>query len=488
MINSYDNITCERVFLPEKVGYPAHKFHDPRDKIKSDLTNTSLDEFDILGFSIQFENDFKNILWILEDALIPITINARKGQLNSEGHPYPIIIAGGPVITSNPMPFSRFFDLMFIGDAEPNLNLFLKLIPKYTQNKITYEELLEYASEIDGIFVPSLNNEVKRGIQQNLSEAQTADYQEYAESLNGKEIFGNNYFIEINRGCPYNCNFCISSYHNSPFRNRSYERIIEAIDIGVKAPGFNAISMIGACVSAHPRFEDICQYIIDIGKRFTVPSIRIEHLTLKIIKLLEEVNTRTITIAPETGSEDLRFEMGKKISDEQIYSIVKDVYESKIRNIKLYLLIGLPNEKNHDIRHSINMLKDFYALGFPKNSIRVNITPMIPKLNTPYGTEVDFFLIENSNYLRKALQTIQKELKNLPALKLRFQNIKNIVKNARLQTLISLGDKETSLFLENYYKEGADFGALRRVENSSDFNLNDYYIKIKNGYSPWKIN
>jgi len=488
LINSYNNIACERIFLPEKIKYPAHQFQDPKNRIKSDLSRALLEEFDVLGFSIQFENDFKNILWILEDALIPITTQAREIQSKENENPHPLIIGGGPVVTSNPIPFGRFFDFLFIGDAEPNLDLFLKLIPKYTSKEISYQDLVKQVQQIEGIFIPSINNKVKRVVQQNLSQSITADHQDYMESPEGNKIFGNNYFIEINRGCPYNCNFCISSYHNSPFRNRSFEKIIESIDKGIKSQGFNLFSMIGACVAAHPRFEDICRYILEKGKKFTVPSIRIEYINSKILRLLEESNIRTITIAPETGSEKLRYGMGKNISNQQIYSVIKEIKESQIQNVKFYFLIGLPNEAEEDIRETIKMIKDFNEIGFGKGALRVNINPMIPKLNTPYENEVDFFLMENVYKLRNTLQMIEKELKNLPSIKLKFQNIKSIIKNARLQTLISLGDKETSQLLEDYYMEGANFGALRRVENRADFNIQDYYIKIKNGYSPWRFN
>lgn len=486
IINLNNNIACEQIFLPDKVKYPANKISNYQ--TRSDISNAPLDDFDILGFSVQFENDFKNILWILDDSSIPLTFQERENQIKDDESLYPLIIAGGPVITSNPIPFSRFFDIMFIGDAEPNLDIFLKIVTNYVNREINYKEFLDHAQKLEGLFVPSLENKVKRVFQKDLSVTQIPDIQDSMKSSDGKNIFGNNYFVEINRGCPFNCNFCISSFHNSPFRNRSYEEVIKAIDKGISFSEFNAISMIGSCVSAHPRFEEICRYLVNKGKRFTVPSIRIEHLNSNLIKILEGGGTKTITIAPETGSEKLRFEMGKKISNQQIYSVIKEIYESQIQNIKLYFLIGLPNETDRDIQDTISMLKDISTLGFSKDSIRVNINPMIPKLNTPYENKVDFYLKEKQDYLRTTLQTITNELKNIHSIKLKILNIKNIIKNARLQTLISLGDKDTSIFLEAYYKEGANFGALRRAENQSDFNVNDYYIKIKNGYSPWKIN
>jgi len=135
LINSYDNIVCERIFLPEKVKYPAHSYITPQSQIRSIENRVLLDHFDILGFSLQFENDFKNVLWILENSLIPISSQARVINREDNGEKYPLIIAGGPVSTSNPLPFSQFFDLMFIGDCEPNLNLFFKIFENYKHKK-----------------------------------------------------------------------------------------------------------------------------------------------------------------------------------------------------------------------------------------------------------------------------------------------------------------------------------------------------------------
>ena len=487
LINAYDRIVCEQIYLPEKVKYPAQRYLDSRTQIRSIENQTLLEQFDILGFSLQFENDFKNVLWILEDSLIPITSQERQELFKQKGIRYPLIIGGGPVATSNPLPFSIFFDLFFIGDSEPNLGPFFKLFTRYLNNEIGYQKFLEDAKTIEGIFIPSLNNDVKRAVQRNLDLAPFPDYQILSRYTENKHLFARNFLIEVNRGCPFKCKFCISSFHNSPFRNRSYEKLTNAIDNGIKSSNFDKVSLIGSCVSAHPKFVELCEYILNKGKKFTIPSIRVEHLNSRIIKLLEQGNVKTITIAPETGSEKLRYLLDKKISNEQIYDTVKKICESKIRNIKFYFLIGLPDEDEEDIDATIKMLKEFDKLGFEKKSLRISINPLIPKLNTPYENKIDVFLNENVNKIKLTYQKIRKELKNLPSIKLKFQDIRDIINNAKLQAFISLGDKDISFLLKNYYLEGANFGALRKAEKLGHFTINDYFKKIKNGYSPWKI-
>ncbi|MFX1389339.1 MAG: B12-binding domain-containing radical SAM protein [Promethearchaeota archaeon] len=488
-INSFKNIACERIFLPDNINikYPASKDFNPKDILRS-LENKILpDEFDILGFSLHFENDFKNIFWILEKAEIPFSYQKRLEIIRSGNVQLPLVIAGGPVITSNPIPFSKFFDLLFIGDSEESLPKFFNLYQRYKEQKINLKEFLDIAKEIEGIFVPAVSNRPRRAILKNIDNSPTPLFQLISKTHKNNSVFEPNFLLEVNRGCPFQCKFCISSFHNSPFRNRSFNSIINAIKESIKISNYETISLIGSCVSAHPKFHQICKYINDIGKRLTVPSIRIDHLTQDLIKIFEKAGIRTITIAPETGSEDLRFALGKKISNEKIITTIKEIRDSLIKNVKFYYLIGLPNETEEDIDDIIELLKSISNLGFPKNSLRVNINPFIPKLNTPYEKEVIFYLTENLSSLLKKYQKLYHELKSLTSIKLKFKNFKNITKNARLQTLISIGDLQVSEILLKTYLNGATFTSLQKAEKELDFSFDNYLLKIRNCYSPWNL-
>ncbi len=488
LINSNDTIACERIFLPDtKIKYPASRDYSTENILRS-LENKILPrEFDILGFSFHFENDFKNILWILEKANIPLTIHERQ-NLNTQGvGRYPIIIGGGPVVTSNPIIISSIFDFLFIGDAESNLILFLNLFQDFKNEKISFQELYDKIIKIEGILSPLINNNVKRAVLKNLDESPIPVSQLLSSITPEKIIFQSNFFVEVNRGCPFQCKFCISSFHNSPFRNRTYENIIKTIDEGMKYSRFETISLIGSCISAHPKFKQICEYIINKGKRLTIPSIRVEHISEEIIKTLESSGIKTITIAPEAGSDKLRYSLGKIISNEKIISILTKIKNSKIKNVKFYFLIGLPNEVEKDIHEIVNLLKTIDQLGFEKDSLRVNINPFIPKLNTPYEKEVTFYLKEELNKLTQKYQLIERELKGLRSVKLKFKNFKKIVKDARLQTIISLGDQKISELLLNYYQNGANYSSLRKAELDYNLSINEYLLKVKECYSPWRM-
>ncbi|MFX0021113.1 MAG: B12-binding domain-containing radical SAM protein [Candidatus Hermodarchaeota archaeon] len=489
LINSFENIACERIFLPEniKITYPATNDYSPK-KILHSLENKILpEEFDILGFSLHFENDFKNVLWILEKAEIPLTCQDRYNISNENSKQFPIIIGGGPVVTSNPIPLSKYFDILFIGDAEESLKSFFESFQHYKNGDLKYREFLDKLVLIEGIYIPGLKNKVNRATIKNLDDSTTPIFQLISKSYEKKPIFEANFFLEINRGCPYQCKFCISSFHNSPFRNRSYENIKQNIDDGLKYSNFDTISFIGSCVSSHPKFMEICEYIINKGKRISLPSIRIDHLNSNIIKILEKANIKTITLAPEAGSERLRFGLGKMIPNDKIISILTQIKASLIKNVKLYFLIGLPGEKDEDIDEIIDILRIFNNLGFERDTIRVNINPFIPKLNTPYGKEIFYYLNENYLDLIKKYQKLERGLKNISSIKLKFKNFKSIIKNARLQTIISLGNEQIADLLLYYYNNGASFASLDKAEKRLNISINDYLQQIKECYTPWFI-
>ncbi len=486
-INSFENVACERIFLPEsKIMYPASKDNSPMKLIRSIENRIQPIDFDILGFSLHFENDLKNILWLLEKGEIPLTFRERE-IARKRMNDLPLIIGGGPVITSNPIPISQFFDFLFIGDSEPNLKLFFEAFLDYKNNEGSYSKFLENVKRIEGIFIPSLSNNVHRVVLKNLNESPNPTFQLLSKFQAEKNIFGGNFFVEVNRGCPYQCKFCISSFHNSPFRNRSYENITNIVKNGIKNSSFNVVSLIGSCVSSHPKFQQICEYIINTGKRLTVPSIRVEHLNNDLIQIFEKGKIKTITLAPETGSESLRYTLGKMISNEKIFSTLSQIRDSQIKNVKLYFLIGLPDETYEDVYEIITFLKNIVNLGFEKNTLRINVNPFIPKLNTPFEKEIESYYKNNNEGLIKKFQLLEKELKNIPPIKLKFGNIKILIKNARLQTMISLGDKKISDLILSYYFKGGDFSALQKSEKEMGFNLDEYLLKIRNCYNPWNV-
>jgi radical SAM superfamily enzyme YgiQ (UPF0313 family) len=487
IINIDERFLCERIFLPEKIVYPAANDNSPKNLIRSLENKVLPTEFDVLGVSVHYENDFKNILWLLDKANIPLHREERKRIQKKQDVIYPLLIAGGPVITSNPLPLSDIFDLFFIGDSENTLIPFFEQLINWKLGDRGIEKLVAKNRKLTNIFIPAINNHPKRGVLERLEDSPNPVYQTISKSKNENTIFERNFFIEVNRGCPFQCKFCISSFHNSPFRNRSYANIIQLIDVAIKATKFEKISLIGSCVSSHPKFKEICEYIIKKGKKLSIPSIRLDHLTEELINLFEKANMNSITLAPETGSEPLRFELGKKISNQKILEIATKIFNSSIRYLKLYFLLGLPSESENDIKNIIILLKELDEIGFERGGVKVNINPFIPKLNTPYGNYVDNYLNKNFDDLISKSQKVNREIRKIRAIKLKFQHPKDLVKEAKLQTLFSLGDTQFSSVLIEYYRNGAKYSDLEIAEKKLGYSTEKYLKKIQQGYSPWKI-
>jgi radical SAM superfamily enzyme YgiQ (UPF0313 family) len=487
MINNNNRFLCERIFLPEKIKYPAANDNLPKNLIRS-LENKILpSEFDVLGVSIHYENDFKNILWLLDKANIPLHREERNRLQKEQDIIYPLLIAGGPVVTSNPLPLSDIFDVFFIGDSENTLIPFFDELVNWKSRDRDIKKLATNIRKLNNIYFPSITNHPRRGVLENLDNSPNPIYQTISKTKKEGTIFERNFFIEINRGCPFQCKFCISSFHNNPFRNRSYANIIHLIEAAIKATVFEKISLIGSCVSSHPKFKEICEYIIKKGKKLSIPSIRLDHITEELISLFEKANMNSITIAPETGSESLRFELGKKISNQKILKVATKIFHSSIRYLKLYFLLGLPYESDDDIKNIIILLKELDKIGFERGALKVNINPLIPKLNTPYGNYVNNYLNENFDNFISRFQQVMKEIRKIRAVKLKSQYPKKLIKEARLQTLFSLGDAQFSSVLIEYYCNGARYRDLEIAEKRLGYSAEFYLKKIQQGYSPWII-
>ena len=251
------------------------------EKIFTDTTNTKLrlNEVDAMGISVSFEVDFLGFFKIFENYNIPFKAKDRNET-------YPIIFTGGPVMTANPEPFVDFFDFIIIGDAE-NIDTHILDVIKQNKEK-TKHEILEELSKVKGIYVPSLTKYTpQEGVTDNNGnpisiEKITSSLSKCITTpiLSDKSFFSNTYVIEMVRGCPQRCGFCLASYLNLPARFCDYEEIISSIDEGLKYT--NKIALLGALITAHPRFDDICKHILERKKTYQNLNCLYHHLELTL--------------------------------------------------------------------------------------------------------------------------------------------------------------------------------------------------------------
>ena len=436
------------------------------ERVYSDSKTTRImrDKINLIGMSFTFDTDFMAIFKFLEWNKYELKANNRKET-------DPIIFAGGPVISSNPEPYKEIFDFMIIGDGE-DVNLEATKLCHELKDKTKSEILLEL-SKMEGIYVPSLNKTVKK-ITKKLTECI------YTPIISDGAFFPNTFILEVERGCANRCGFCLASYLNLPIRFVEYEQIIQTIELGLKHT--NKIALLGAQITAHPRFKDICKHIenkIDNGQEIemSVSSLRVDSFIPEIVNTLVKAGQKNLTLAIEAGSERLRKVINKNLTEEQIYRAIDVARNCGLKGIKFYGMIGLPTETQEDIEEIVNLskrIKQKYK-GF---EINFGFSTFVPKANTPFqwfGREDEKSLEKKSNYLKKELH------------KLGIQISISSAKWDYYQALLSRGDEKLSDYVIEVYKQGGKLGAYKKVAKEMNINT-DYYATETYSYEkqlPW---
>lgn len=435
------------------------------ERICSDTINTKykVTNVKLFGFSFSFDMDFLTIFSMLEKYNIPLKASERNN--------YPLIFAGGPVVSANPEPYKEFFDFFVIGDGE-DTNTKVVEICKNNQNK-SKNEILQILSELDGIYVPLFPKKVKK-LTKKLTECI------YTPIISENAFFKDTFILEMSRGCANRCGFCLASYLNLPLRCVPYDELIKTIDLGLA--NTNKIALLGAQISAHPHFNDVCKYIYDkiqSGQNIemSVSSLRVDAITPDIVKTFVLAGQKNSTLAIEAGSERLRKVINKNVNEEQIFNAVKIAKENGLKGIKLYGMLGLPTETQEDLNEIVRLakrLKDKNK-GF---DISFGFSTFVPKPNTPF----QWFGRENTKSLESKSNFIKKELHKL--------GINAQVSSAKWdywQAVLSRGDSSLNDFVLEVYRQGGKLGAFKAA--AKKLNIDTDHFATKN-YSfeqklPW---
>lgn len=403
-----------------------------------------LDCLDLAGFSMSFEIDILTIIKMLKKYQIPLKNSERNEDT-------PLIFAGGPVLMANPKPYQEFFDFISIGE-KCSLKLALDELKKCTNLK--RDEKLKRLSEIEGIYVPKYPKSKIKITRDNLK-----DEIVYTPILSEKSYFKDTFIIEIERGCPKMCKFCLASYLNIPTRFVPYKKVIEAIDFGLQHT--NKLALMGAYVAGHPDFDKIIEYISsrfeDNPIELSISSLRADLADENLIKLLVKCNQKTATIALEAGSQRLRDYINKNLSDTQILNTLALSQKNGLKGIKIYTMIGLPTETDEDIEALINLAKKMKAqvkkIG-GMFDITISTSTFIPKAQTPFET-VDR---TDKKTLEKRLNYLKKEFHKM-GVTFRPSSIDWDI----IQSVLSRYDESLADLLIEVVEKGGNLGAFKQT-------------------------
>ena len=351
----YNYINEREDCYSERIIYPS---------IRSLETNSPLADFDIISFSLQYDQDYFNALQMLKEADIPLR---REDRTERD----PLIIAGGPCATANPLPLSDFLDIFVIGEAEAILNDFLDLYSDLKKEKISSKDMdlgnkrdLSPFLDIDGLYISEFNNETSIALSDDMSETYHLTYPIVTET-DDKDLmpaFSNSILLNVSRACTRGCRFCMSSYLYRPLRETELNDLLSIAEEARANTGLNKISLIGAAVSDYSKINELTERLKDNGFQVSTPSMRIESITRETLVSLKSSGLKTLTIAPESIY-SLRKRINKDISDEDVFRVINDALELGF-NIKLYFLIGLPYETQDDIEELANMMKQIDSMKY----------------------------------------------------------------------------------------------------------------------------
>ena len=445
LFNAMDGISCERVFLPETPS-PA----------RSCETGRELGTFDIIAFSISFENDYANLVTLLDTAGIP----PRQNQRNER---HPLVMAGGVACFLNPEPLAPFMDCFLLGEIENTLHPFLNEIQTFPLKQHLTPEL---ALKIPGLYIPSLYTPVYKdnvfaGHEKRLPPAPDTIQVEHLAHLENHQTvtgiissdtaFKNTCLIETGRGCHHGCRFCSAGFIYRPPRNYPEAVITKAMDQASTLT--HRMGLVSAAVSDHPKINDICTWGIEKSLHISFSSLRLDALTPQLVDTLAASGVKTATIAPEAGTQRMRNIINKKITRSQILSAVATLIQGGIFNLKLYFMIGLPFETDEDVDGIISLTLDireiFLAQSKKKKkigTITLSVNPFVPKPATPF----QWLPMAPSAVLKRRSNHLKESLKKIPNMKINCESHRM----ARVNGLLARGDQRVADIIETAAREG----------------------------------
>jgi radical SAM superfamily enzyme YgiQ (UPF0313 family) len=495
-------VLVERGFLPEE----ADSEKVASTKWRSFENNNLLGDCDILGFSMSFETDYPHLLKMLENqGLLFGSWQERDAAAREAKFRFPLLIAGGTAVTLNPEPIADFLDAIVIGEAEELLPEFVDVYHKAQSEGWSREQLLKGLAQIEGVYVPRFYEPLynadgtmeryeapddvptrpRRRFVKDLSKFKT-----HSRILTPETEFKDMFLTETGRGCEMGCRFCVAGYIYRPIRKRSEETLQDTVQVGLETS--EAIGFVGASVSSHKAISKLAQTVAEKGARASLSSIMSQKVTRALAASISESEYKTVSLAPEAGSDRLRRAAGKRVVNDQVINAARELAEAGIRGFKLYFIVGLPTETDEDvdaIAALATAVRDAVTeISRPTGKmawVSLSVNPFIPKASTPFQWEP----MLDPKVLEKKIERLRKQVLKVHNLEFRFEP----PKESYFQGLLSRGDRRVGKLLLEAERRGESWKWLmKRTEKEilSGVPPVDFYVSRRIGFSellPWEV-
>jgi radical SAM superfamily enzyme YgiQ (UPF0313 family) len=470
-LNAIPDVVCERVFLPDP--------QDLDELRRSESVPFSLEslrpltDFHMVGFSVTYEGDYINVLRLLTMAGIPLRAADRRPH-------DPLVLMGGVCAFSNPEPIAPFMDFVVVGEGE---ELVVELIAAYREGYRDRESFLASLVSLDGVYVPQRYDAIHDS-DGALADVRARDgapglvtkrrlrnvnaFETVAAVKTPQAEYGHMALLEVGKGCGRGCRFCLEGQVYRPVRHRSVDALRETVAQIAKS-GEKRVGLVGACVSDYPWIGDLLKIVEENGLELSISSLRADSLTPDLVAALARGGHRTLTVAPESGTERLRRAIRKPITDEQLMTACDLVRVHGIPNLKTYFMIGQPTETMDDVAaipelagRMLERLRVLDPSGRPFGRLTLSISSFVPKPWTPF----QWAPFDGAESLQTKLEVIKRGVRP-------FSNVRVLHENPReaaLQALLARGDRRVGDFLELAASYDGDWRrALREWDGDCEF-------------------
>ena len=470
-LNALPDVVCERVFMPEPADLEEmRRTSTPPLSLES---QRPLTDFQMIGFSVTYEGDYINVLRLLDLAKIPLRAGDRRPH-------DPLVLMGGVCAFSNPEPIAPFMDFIVVGEGE---ELVGELMQAYRDGYRDRETFLDGLVRLEGVYVPERHH-VAYAADGTIDEArpdrgapaivvkrrlkQVDAFRTVAAVKTPNAEYGHMALLEVGKGCGRGCRFCLEGQVYRPVRHRSVAALRDTI-ADLAAQGEKRIGLVGACVSDYPWIGELLKVVEDNGMELSISSLRADSLTDDLVASLARGGHRTLTMAPEAGTERLRRAIRKAITDEQLMAACDLVRARGIPNLKCYFMIGQPTETAEDVAaipdlagRMLERLRVLDPAGKPFGKLTLSISSFVPKPWTPF----QWAPFDGVESLSAKLETIKRGVRTFSNTRVLHEN----PREAALQALLARGDRRVGDFLELAARlEGEWRRALREWTGDADF-------------------